>query len=381
MTESSALVRFRPLLLAVILTTAVIGVVPHQVRAAVTVPTQAYVMAFHTCATGATDCRNPANHIVQLAQSPDGVTWSLVGGWQSYRGSVPDAFRRGNTLYVFSTSGLLKINMTTGETSTTSVSLNEGSFVDPSLAQLPDGRLILFYLPGIMGQDPASCAPGEASCVRQIRSAVEVAGSDGTRFVVDSSPRVSETITSGSFSDPDIFFNGSEWVLYVSRGPSVHAYTSTSIQGSFIFRAIVSNNLGGVPSGLQMPDGTVATYVHSNVGGGTEIRRAASTTGASSLSSLQTSLTAQSLGLGTHAESPGVAANTAGISCAACSASTVTTTTAATATTSPTATALAGKSSNVGLGKTCSVAGATAKSGQTNLVCKKVGKRLVWSRR
>ena len=346
-----------------------------QVNAAVTVPTQAYVMAFHTCAAGATDCNNPANHIVQLAQSGDGLNWSLVGGWQSYRGSVPDAFRRGNTLYVFSTSGLLKVNMTTGETSTTSVSLNEGSFVDPSIAQLPDGRLILFYLPGIMGQDPAGCAPGEASCIRQIKSAVEVAGSDGSRFVVDSTPRVSETITSGSFSDPDIFFNGSEWVLYVSRGPSVHAYVSSSIQGTYTFRAIVSNNLGGVPSGLQMSDGTIATYVHFNVGGGTEIRRATSSTGAAAISSFQTSLTAQSLSLGTHAESPGVAANTAGISCASCVATAVTTTT------SPTATAPASKTSNVGLGKPCTVAGATAKSGKTNLVCKKVGKRLVWAKR
>ncbi|MFZ9707345.1 MAG: hypothetical protein ACO3CG_05845, partial [Ilumatobacteraceae bacterium] len=141
-------------LIAAVASVAILAPYPGQANAAVTVPTQPYVMAFHTCANGATDCNNPANHIVQLAQSADGVSWSLVSGWQSYRGSVPDAFRRGNTLYVFSTSGLLKVNMTTGETSTTSVSLNEGSFVDPSIAQLPDGRLILFYLPGIMGQDP-----------------------------------------------------------------------------------------------------------------------------------------------------------------------------------------------------------------------------------
>ncbi len=34
------------------------------VTAAVTVPTQPYLMSFHTCAPGATDCNNPANHIV-----------------------------------------------------------------------------------------------------------------------------------------------------------------------------------------------------------------------------------------------------------------------------------------------------------------------------
>ena len=105
-----------------------------------------------------------------------------------------------------STGGLTKVNLSTGLTSTSQVTLSEGTFVDPTLAQLPDGRLILFFLPGVPGQDPAQCAAGESSCVRQIRSAVEVAGSDGTRFTVEAGARISETITGGTFSDPDIFF-------------------------------------------------------------------------------------------------------------------------------------------------------------------------------
>ena len=346
-------------------------------NAAVTVPTQPYLMAFHTCAPGATDCNNPSNHIVQLGQSADGVTWSLVGGWQSYKGSVPDVFRRGDTLYVISTSGLMRVDMKTGATTTATVSLNSGTFVDPSLAQLPDGRLILFFLPGIMGQDPAGCAPGEASCVRQIKSAVEVAGSNGTQFVVDDGARISETITSGSFSDPDIFYNGTEWVLYVSRGPSVHAYTSASLQGSYVFKAVVSNNTGGVPAGLRMPDGTIATYVHTSVGGSTEIRRATSATGTSPIASFQTSLSGQSLGLGTHAESPGIAVNAAGIECSACATSTATTTTAPTATTTSTAAA----SSTTRLGASCTRVGATATVGKTRLICKKSGKKTVWVKR
>lgn len=344
---------------------------------AISPPTQPYLMSFHSCATGATDCNNPANHIVQLAQSADGSSWSLVSGWQSYRGSVPDVFRRGNTLYVISTSGLTRVDLTTGSTSTAQVALSEGTFVDPSLAQLPDGRLILFFLPGIMGQDPAGCAPGEASCVRQIKSAVEVAGSNGTQFVVDDGARISETITSGAFSDPDIFYNGTEWVLYVSRGPSVHAYTSASLQGSYVFKAVVSNNTGGVPAGLRMPDGTIATYVHTSVGGSTEIRRATSATGTSPIASFQTSLSGQSLGLGTHAESPGIAVNTAGIECSACATSTATTTTAPTATTTSTAPA----SSTARLGASCTRAGATATVGKTRLICRKSGNKTVWVKR
>ena len=342
-------------------------------KAAVSAPTQSYLMAFHTCVTGATDCNNPNNHIVQVAQSADGRSWSLLGGWQSYKGSVPDIFRRGNTLYVFSTSGLLRLDMSTGATTTTSVTLSEGSYVDPSIAQLPDGRLILFYLPGIMGQDPAQCASGESSCVRQIKSAVEVAGSDGSQFAVDSGARVTETITSGSFSDPDIFYNGSEWVLYVSRGPSVHAYTSSSLQGSFGYRGVVSNLLGGVPSAIQLSDGSIATYVHTSVGSSTEIRLATTASGVTTISSFQTTLTAQSLGLGSKAESPGVALNSSGIACSACA-----TTAAATTTTTTTAVAAGGSAR---IGGTCTRAGATATSGKTKLVCKKSGKRLVWVKR
>lgn len=337
---------------------------------AISPPTQPYLMSFHSCATGATDCNNPANHIVQLAQSADGSSWSLVSGWQSYRGSVPDVFRRGNTLYVISTSGLTRVDLTTGSTSTAQVALSEGTFVDPSLAQLPDGRLILFFLPGVPGQDPAQCAAGESSCVRQIRSAVEVAGSDGTRFTVDSGARVSETITGGAFSDPDIFFNGTEWVLYVSRGPSVHAYTSTNLQGSYVFRGVVSNNLGGVPAGLRLNDGTVVTYVHTSVGASTEIRRAASSSGTSSIGAFQTALTGSALGLGSHAESPGLAHNVAGIDCSSCSSTSPSTTVAPSA-----------NSSAIRIGASCPKAGASSTVGKTKVVCKKSGKKLVWVKR
>lgn len=342
--------------------------------AAVSPPTQPYLMSFHTCATGATDCNNPANHIVQLAQSADGASWSLVSGWQSYRGSVPDVFRRGNTLYIISTGGLTKVDLTNGSTSTSQVTLSEGTFVDPSLAQLPDGRLILFFLPGVPGQDPARCAAGEAFCVRQIRSAVEVAGSDGTRFTVDSGARVSETITGGAFSDPDIFFNGTEWVLYVSRGPSVHAYTSTNLQGSYVFRGVVSNNLGGVPAGLRLNDGTVVTYVHTSVGSSTEIRRAASSSGISSIGTFQTALTGQAFGLGTHAESPGLALNAVGIDCTACSST-------STSTPTPTTSAPNVTARIIRIGASCPKVGATSTAGKTKVVCRKSGKKLVWAKR
>jgi hypothetical protein len=69
---------------------------------AVTVPTQPYLMSFHTCAPGATDCNNPANHIVQLAQSADGANWSLVGGLCTKAGATATA---GKTKVVCKKSG------------------------------------------------------------------------------------------------------------------------------------------------------------------------------------------------------------------------------------------------------------------------------------
>ena len=126
-----------------------------------------------------------------------------------------------------------------------------------------------------------------------------------------------------------------------------------------------------------MPDGTIATYVHTSVGGSTEIRRATSATGTSPIASFQTSLSGQSLGLGTHAESPGIAVNTAGIECSACATSTATTTTAPTATTTSTAPA----SSTARLGASCTRAGATATVGKTRLICRKSGNKTVWVKR
>jgi len=64
--------------------------------------TAPYLMAFHACDTSAgIDCNMPMNHKVYLAQSEDGVNWSLVPGWQPFQGSVPDVIRRGDTLYIY----------------------------------------------------------------------------------------------------------------------------------------------------------------------------------------------------------------------------------------------------------------------------------------
>ena len=64
------------------------------------------------------------------------------------------------------------------------------------------------------------------------------------------------------FSDPDIFFNGKTWVLYISRGRSTDAFISEDINGLFDYASRVSDNSGGVPAGIWDPErSTVLTYV------------------------------------------------------------------------------------------------------------------------
>ena len=234
---------------------------------------------------------------------------------------MPDVFRRGDTAYVISTGGVARVNMTTGSVTIEEVSVRGGDlYVDPSLAQLPDGRLVMFYLPGIIGQDPARCAPGESSCVKSIKSAVEVPGSEGTEFIPDPGVRVQEAITQGSFSDPDVFFNGSTWVLYVSKGPSIDAYTSSELLGSYAPSGPVSAGDGGVGSGIEASPGQVQTFVHSSRIASSFIKRGVSATGITLIGDFATVLSGGDVGLSDYVASPGVAVNTAGLACPTCEA-------------------------------------------------------------
>lgn len=384
-----AIVKLRRTVVASIVAALLVGVVdPDASGAAVTVPTKRYLMSFHSCAPGSPNCAEPSAHLVQLAQSEDGRSWSLVPGWTSHNGSVPDVFRRGSTIYVmsvgpgpgYSSLTVSKIDLSTGAQTRATVSVSEGvGFVDPTLEQLPDGRLILYYLAtGGPGYDPATCRSGESSCVKEIKSAVEVAGSDGTRFVTDPGVRISETISATQpFSDPDIFYNGREWVLYVSRAQSVHAYISATPQGTFVYKGLVSDRQGGIPAGLSVSVGETWTYVHLTSATGSVIKFGTSPDGTSTISSFTTVVDAAAFGLGTYAASPGLAVNAAGIECAAC-------TTVPPGVGSST-TVLPGVVSKPGMGTaragaSCTQVGARANSGKTRLVCKKSGRKLVWVR-
>ncbi len=282
-----------------------------------------YLMAFHACDTALTNCGDPRIHMVYLAESNDGAAWTLLPGWVPFPGSVPDVIRRGSTLYVFTAGGTLvryRLDTNTIEPPVT-VSLPglEAGFVDPSLILDEGGRLVLFFLHGRLGGDPAGCPPGQSSCLNHFGSATEVAGSDGTRFTLDPGDRASLTLSASgglrSASDPDIFFDGTQYVLYISQGPSISVWVSPELRGAYRKISDLAQGTGGIPSGHFDPvSQRYWTYGHVVRGGVAVIRRAVHA-GLSTLlneSDWETIITGPAIGLTatTNVESPGFAVNT-----------------------------------------------------------------------
>jgi hypothetical protein len=278
----------------------------------------------HACDPDAAECRDPRNHRVYLAESDDGVKWSAVEGWKPYPGSVPGLVRRGNTLYIYSAgpNPLMRLRLDTGMTEgplAVSVPGLEAGLVDPSPVVDEQGRLTLVFLPGKMGSDPAGCPPGQPTCMQRFLSATEAPGSDGSRFDLDPGERAVVRLGGPgeprSASDPDVFFDGSRWVLYISHGAGTSAWTSSSLRGAFTKVGDLTAAGGGVPCGhFDAASQRYWTFAHTARNGVTVIRRAvhSSLSAALAENEWQTVLTGPDLGLLAKAgvESPDVIALT-----------------------------------------------------------------------
>lgn len=214
-------------------------------------------MAFHACDVAVEDCFNPQYHMVYLAQSSDGNRWELVPNWQPIRGSVPDVIRRGNTLYVYTARNeVVRYHLDTqlqDPPQRVTVTGIERGFVDPSLYLNENGQLVLFFLNSFVPNgDPAACPSDQATCEKVIDSAVEVSSSDGTQFVLDANHRAVVELGTGMFdhaSDPDIFFDGTQYILYISHGTQVSVWTAAELQDEYKLLGKLVDGTGGVPSG------------------------------------------------------------------------------------------------------------------------------------
>lgn len=296
-----------------------------------------YLMAFHACNTTASTCSNPQNHKVYIAQSEDGISWSLLSGHTPYSGSVPDLIRRGNTLYVY-TPGMVRrylIDTATWKDSVpvpVSLKLSSGEseeFVDPSPILDDNGSIVLFYLVGLKGGDPARCQSGQTSCTKTFRSATEVSGADGASFIVDTGNRVEITIaSSGSASDPDIFKGPGGFIMYVARDGGVQALSSNDLRGSYqnitglSSGMLVAAGLGSVPAGHYNDKAEEYwTYLHRSQGSTASISRVVhsridTALSASSFSTVISGSSFSGLGSSYTVESPGFERNTTNL-CAA----------------------------------------------------------------
>lgn len=283
-------------------------------------PTGRYLMPLHSCETGTT-CTDPRRHTVQLAESDDGRSWRLVPSFTPYAGSVPDGVRRGATLYLYTPGTLVRWHLETGvqeEPVAVTVSGLPDGFVDPSPLVDENGRITLFFLAGTPGSDPAGCPAGAPTCVKRFGSATEVDGSDGAAFTLDAGDRISLTVGSGlpyrGASDPDVFSDGSRWVCYVSHGPSMSVWASSSLRGSYAFVGDLTRDTGGVGAGhFDGATGRYWTYAHTFVDRVATVRRAVHdrldrTLGAADMESV---ITPTTLGLppGTEVQSPGFLVN------------------------------------------------------------------------
>ncbi len=215
------------------------------------------LLAYHACDVA--PCNDPRQHKVYVASSGGGRRFEVVDGWEPYAGSVPDIIRRGDTLYVYTTTQVRR-GLRVGDHWLAPEALllvdeqgNRVQGVDLS-AIVVDGALVLYFLEGQVGSDPARCPVGSESCTRRFRMAVEEPGSDGTRFRVRSEPVLEVTIKgqNDSASDPDIFpLWGGGYGLLVSRGMSFDAFVAESPDGPWTARGSqVRQGGGGVPSGI-----------------------------------------------------------------------------------------------------------------------------------
>jgi len=238
------------------------------------VPELPYLLSFHTCPVNEKACGNPINHRVRLAGSEDGASWSLLEWVEPFSGSVPDVLVRDGILYLYSLPELRRIDLATQEvlpgSELTFRSEDTVFHADPSMILDEDGRIVMFFLEGSKGTDPASCP--ETPCTKRILSATEEAGSLGSVFTVDEGARLELEITEegpARVSDPDIFVDTAGYTMLISRGQSVRVYHSAELRGTF--EAVAKDHLtpgtGGVPAADRV-EGQYWLYVSVDKDGG-----------------------------------------------------------------------------------------------------------------
>jgi hypothetical protein len=215
-----------------------------------------YVLVFHHCFTSAFDCFDPMQHQISLAHSNDGENWTIDKELPALSGSVPDIILRGNDFWIYTLPESYLI-----DASSLSVKKKEGVKVfdrsnrrriqvDPSPILDEKGRIVLFFLEGIPGIDPARC-PQNQRCTKRFLSATEREGSQGMLFDLDDGIRLNVSIQGNEFaSDPDIFIGRDDlFYMYISRGQGTQVFVSEDLRGEYKEVGWLTSRNGGVACG------------------------------------------------------------------------------------------------------------------------------------
>lgn len=159
-----------------------------------------------------------------------------------------DYFSKGELVMYFNRDGLcMSTSLDRGASwsSPKSVSINGGvsdSAVDPSIVQLPNGKLRLYYYgPTSTNGDPAQI-PGK-------HSIYSAKADNGLQFTRESGKRYSVK----SITDPEVVKLGDTWFMYLSNGQQ--SFITRSRDGLHFIDTGKTWNGGGIPG----------AYVHDNV--------------------------------------------------------------------------------------------------------------------
>ena len=122
--------------------------------------------------------------------------------------------------------------------------VNKGGVVDPSVVQLLDGRLRMYFF----GSEVTNGDPAQQTQPHRVYSAISA---NGVNFTVESGIRFEE---SSKLTDPEVIFWSNQWYMYYSM--ITETQLAVSSDGlNFTAKKVIGGSVGGVPGALAFDNG------------------------------------------------------------------------------------------------------------------------------